>query len=349
MNRSSYDSLLAFLNAFPVVANREKGKLLSKLRPEEIKDLLNMGVLVEEKITPTCPDGSTVVDILEPEKDPLKRGKYLLRCKSQKVVELSPEEYETKYTIYRVVKPTLLRTILEILDIPLESGPDVKQGYVEVFDESITVVLLTTPPKKLKDYFRILSRYIQNKKLIILIGHDKSFDAFLEIVGILPLGNLVYFVPFSLLLDKRLRSELAYWIDANSKIEDLERRIINSIQPENLRKLMVSVETNPRYLLSLLSNLKILKLKNIPKFDEYFENTSSLAFRYLYGVDITFGGSKNRGVNVPDSIVFIRDSTGPAVRVIGIVDAKSSLNVDFRKELTEKYGKYLSHILRSDI
>ena len=349
MNRSSYDSLLAFLNAFPVVANREKGELLSKLKPKEITELLSMGILAEEKVPPTCPDGSPVVDILEPEKDPQKRGKYLLRCQSGEIKELSPEEYENKSTVYRVMYPALMRVILEILDVPLDSEPDIMPGYVEISDESIAVVLLTKPPKKLRDYFRILSRYIKHKKLLILIGHDKSLDTFLEIVGILPLGNLVYFVPFSLLLDKRLRSDLAYWIEANSEIEDLERKIINSIQPENLRELMVSVETNPRYLLSLLSNLKILKLKNMPKFDEYFENTSSLAFRYLYGVDITFGGSKNRGVKVPDSIVFIRDPTGPAVRVIGIVDAKSSLNVDFRKELTEKYGKYLSHILRSDI
>ena len=349
MNRSRYDSLLAFLNAFPVVANREKGKLLSRLRPENIEDLLNMGVLIEEKITPTCPDGSPIVDILKPENDPLKRGKYLLKCKSQKVVELSPEEYENRYTIYKVEDSSLLRVILQILDIPLEGEPDIGQGYVEISDESMAVVFLKTPPKKSKDYFRILSRYIQHKKLLILVGHDKSLDAFLEIVGILPLGNLVYFVPFSLLLDKRLKSDLAYWIETNSDIEDLEKRILNSIQPENLRKLMVSVETNPRYLLSLLSNLKTLKLKNMPKFDEYFENTSSLAFRYLYGVDITFGGSKNRGVKVPDSIVFIRDTTGPAVRVIGIVDAKSSLNVDFRKELTEKYGRYISHILWSDV
>lgn len=349
MDRSSYDSLLAFLTAFPVVANREKGELLSQLKPKEIGELLSMGILAEEKVFPTCPDGSPVVDILKPEEDLRKRGKYLLRCQSGEIKELSPKEYENKFTVYRVMYPALMRVTLEILDVPLNSEPDIMPGFVEIADESLAVVFLTKPPKKPRDYFRILSRYIQNKKPIILIGHDKSFDAFLEIVGILPLGNLVYFVPFSLLLDKRLRSDLAYWIESNSEIEDLERRIINSIQPENFRKLMVSVETNPRYLLSLLSNLKTLKLKNMPKFDEYFENTSSLAFRYLYGVDITFGGSKNRGVKVPDSIVFIRDPTGSAVRVIGIVDAKSSLNVDFRKELTEKYVKYLSHILRSDI
>jgi len=349
MNRSSYDSLLAFLNAFPVVANREKGELLSKLKPKEIEELLRMGILAEEKVSPTCPDGSPVVDILKPEEDPRKRGKYLLRCQSGKIRELSPEEYENKFTVYRVMYPALMRVILEILDIPLDGEPDIRPGYVEISNESIAVILLTTPPKTSKDYFRILSRYIKNKRLLILIGHDKSLDTFLEIIGILPLGNLVYFVPFSLLLNRHLKSDLAYWVKANSKIEKLEEEILNSIRPEHLRKLMVSVETNPRYLLSLLSNLKTLKLKNMPKFDEYFENISALAFRYLYGVDIAFGGAKNRGIKVPDSILFIRDFKGPAVRVIGIVDAKSSLEAGFNKEITEKYGKYLSHIWQSNI
>ncbi|RLF81707.1 hypothetical protein DRN32_00330, partial [Thermococci archaeon] len=182
MNRSSYDSLLAFLNAFPVVANREKGELLSKLKPKEITELLSMGILAEEKVPPTCPDGSPVVDILEPEKDPQKRGKYLLRCQSGEIKELSPEEYENKSTVYRVMYPALMRVILEILDVPLDSEPDIMPGYVEISDESIAVVLLTKPPKKLRDYFRILSRYIKHKKLLILIGHDKSLDTFLEIV-----------------------------------------------------------------------------------------------------------------------------------------------------------------------
>ncbi|MCD6155259.1 MAG: hypothetical protein J7J22_05790 [Candidatus Verstraetearchaeota archaeon] len=340
------DSLFTFLGKLSEIrASYKKGELEELLNLETINELQSLNVLTLKE-SKKCPDGEIIKK--------REKGKFIeLLCSSGRVHRIRREAYEKEYYVYDVNYRQLFKLVLEKIGIHVKEQSIIDEGSHYLYqNDDFTIIFLLTSIKKPKDYFKILYPLIKEKVPVILIGPKAMIPHLLDILEALPLGNLLYPLPFNYLSTESVKKNLEEWVDSIKDIHKLEQEILDQIKNEELKELMATVESNPRYLLSLLTHLKTLKILSVQDPQEfkrediakYMEYVTVLAFRYLTGVDVSIGGNRNIGKRVPDAIVFIRGSKSDSVSIIGIVDCKSSLEANFEKELTEKYIHYVNLI-----
>ncbi len=340
------DPLFTFLGELNEIrASYKKGVLEELLDLETIKELQSLNILTLKE-SKKCTDGEIIKK--------REKGKFIeLLCSSGRIHKVRKEVYEKEYYVYDVNYKQLFKLVLEKIGIHAEEQNIVDEGSHYLYrSDDFAIVFLLTSIKKPRDYFKILYPLIKEKVPVILIGPKTIIPHLLDVLEALPLGNLLYPLPFNYLSDDSLKKNLEDWVSNIKGIRKLEQKILDQIKNEELKELMGTVESNPRYLLSLLTHLKTLKIISVQNPQEfkredianYMEYVTVLAFRYLSGVDVNIGGNRNIGKSVPDAIVFIRGSKSDSVDIIGIIDCKSSLEANFGNELTEKYAHYINLI-----
>lgn len=194
--------------------------------------------------------------------------------------------------------------------------------------------------------FNILSPHLSRKDFIVLIYKttQNNFENIDAIRKKLPLGSIIFDMPLDKIKNKKLQSEFQRWLYYISEITKLEKNILDKIDDDGLRELTASIDTNPKYILSALSRIKLFKVCGI-KTENSWENMEDLIrliFYYIYTSDIQHGGGRQRGKGVPDNVFFVEESN--SIKIAGIVDSKCSFNADMSKEKTEKYENYLERV-----
>lgn len=334
------DNLLSiiqkFVNTFAQV-RIEKEKIKESLSDEEIELLSKLKIL---KLTTEKPFKCRKCDSLEIDVREFD-SYYLVKCKKCGVYKVG------KTYFYDISYRELASQLVKLLGIKCEILDD-RDFYVfgEFVWENLKFLLLIIPTKLEQDHLlEIFYENLQYNAYTLCIVRDSILPDALNILPFITFGNLIYVMPISQINDK----DLINWLNKAVKIRMFEDRILQKIEDEELKRLIVSINTNPKYVLVLLSHLRTLKNLEGKSFSwMLLENLVSIIFRQLYSSDISFGGGRNKGERLPDNVFLVREKDG-APEVLGLVDCKSSYAANFDKELTEKYLAYIEKARKIDL
>jgi len=135
-------------------------------------------------------------------------------------------------------------------------------------------------------------------------------------------------------------------------IQDLEQKFINSRYEGEDGKIVHQVNSNPRYILTELNHMRLLRKAGKLSGGDRLETVSELAFSHLFSTYPGEGGEDSSGQSLPDNLYWIPQlSAGdrPA-SILGVVDAKSGNYANFgREEARGKHNEYLERAEREKI
>lgn len=343
---NEYNVILKLFNKFEDFSFC-KNDIPESISSGDIANLLEKELLEEELrlpshcLYPTC----------EQEADAMLDGdKVIVRC--TKYTDHTMTVPKSHYVVYRMKISSCLTVLLSKLlgDISVVSKSDEGdrcEVKVEKEDREFTIIFSMESIITSEKLFKILSPHLSKGDYIILI-HKSTPTNYTNIESILqklPLGNIIFNIPLEEIENKKIKKELEEWIDYIGKLSGLETKILDKVDDDNFRELIISVDTNPKYILSAFYRLKMRKVRGSydTKSWEEMEHLVTLIFHYMYISDIKYGGGKQRGKSVPDNIFFVRDKDGK-IKLAGIVDCKYSMDADLSKEKTEKYENYFKKV-----
>jgi len=321
-----------------------KDEIPEGMNEKDILELKDKGKIREDYIPPSqCEEcGHQIENIME------KDDKIVIKCDMNHITEAVKDTY----IVYRIgltdCLSTLIGKILGKFDIESkkEEG-DLCEIGIEQNGKTITVIFSMDSNLTEERFFEIFKNHFLDRNRIIFI-YKPSVDNYKnlwQILQKLSLGNSIFYLPLEEILSDKMKDELERWINYSNKLSELEDKILENIKDEKLKQLAVSIDTNPKYILSALEALKICKISKALQDDEKWEDMEhliTLVFRYLYATDVKHGGAKQRGKSVPDNVFFVRDKDG--IYITGVVDCKFSKSADLSQEKTEKYNGYLGRV-----
>lgn len=319
-----------------------KTEIPKDIKDKDIDNLVKKGIIEEDFEPPAhCQyDGCGEQAEIRVEND-----KIIVKCaiNPHHLSEIPKDDY----IVYRIKISKgfeiLLKELLDKFNVISEySTGDYCKLTIDKDEKQITFIFCMEELITEEKLFKILSPHISRKDFIVLVhkSTQTNYENIDSILQKLPLGSVIFNIPLDKIENKQLINELQRWLDYISEIHNLEASILDKIDDDDLKALTTSVDTNPKYILSALSRIKLCKICGIKgsKTWEEMENLISLIFHYLYTSDIKHGGGKQRGKGVPDNVFLVENND--AGMMAGIVDSKCSYEADLSTEKTEKYENY---------
>jgi len=342
---NEYDVILELFNKFEDFSFY-KNDIPEGVSSKDIANLIEKKML-EEELRP--PSHCMSEGCSQPAETMVDGEKIIIRC--SKNINHTAEAPKSDYTIYRMVISSGLLIILkkllgDISSVSQWDDGDFCKVKLEKGGKPITFIFSMETIISEEKLFGILGPHILKKDFIVLIHKSTrdNYDNIDSILQKLSLGDVIFDLPLENIENEKIKKELEEWINYTGELSKLETKILDKIDDDDLRQLIASVDTNPKYILSALSRLKIRKARGFhdTKSWEEMERLITLIFHYMYTSDIKHGGSKQRGEPVTDNLFLVRDKDG--IKLAGIVDSKCSMNADLSKEKTEKYENYFKKV-----
>jgi len=333
-NRNDDLSLLAkFINSDCFSPRIKLSELESVFPPEKIERLIELGIVTKKVVEPTTCEycSSTEINVEK------IRNKFLIRCEiCEKSSTLKIDDRIYVEVSYRSIVEKFL-SVLYAEEIFIEKEEAYVSGSFKIEHTLIKFVFIPIEMRE-RDLLPILwSTTLEASRTLFLV-RDENFGNILNTSIPLAIGGLVLVIPIS----QFNVNEIEKWISVTLETQELEKQVLKEIYDEKLKKLVISINTNPKYALTLLTHLKMLKSLKPRDFDwTLLENLTAIVLSYIYSSNVTLGGYKNIGKAVPDNVFLITNIHEENVpEIIGFVDCKSSQVTDLRKELTEKHINY---------
>ncbi len=193
-----------------------------------------------------------------------------------------------------------------------------------------------------KNILNEFKHILLSKSPTVIIVNDRDLDKYINSLGVISMGNFVYLAPLTKI--RKLRNDIKNWMNKVNNIIKTRSKLLNELRTkEKHLRILEFIENNPKYLISLLNHLKVLKIMRRENFDwELMELLTALSFSYLFMSSPDYWtGEKFR--DVPDNAFIILDEKKEP-NFIGLVDCKSSTPTKIRREKTEKYLNYLERV-----
>ena len=349
--------LLRYLEEKTKFTSIEHRELSKYLDPSCIDTLLRSSIL-ERKITATV--GKAVEEddkILVIEE--VKRDKVILR--DRKTLEVT-EKQLSEFIEYRVIPKTFVKQLSSIIFegnlgvteiLERESFYDIIITFNRI---NIRLLLQKVPFPSVSGRVIEIARSVRARCPILLVTTSKAFHEFLEYFALVALGSLIYVTTYGQLSelgqkeDRKLGKEIRDWVDYMRYVINLEEEILREVSKyRKFKDLLVSVDTNPKYLitaLNLFRSIRRIGLKSRRSY-ELLEDLVAIALPFIYGGDPFHYGYKRRGEELPDSVfvVWRPEDEASKVYLIGLVDAKST-DLKLSKIDVPKYLGYIKRIRR---
>ncbi len=327
-------SLIArFVNSDCFNPRIKLSELESVFPPEKIERLVELGIVTKKVVEPTTCEscGSTEINVQKTE------NKFFIRCENCGKL-FTPKIDDCIYVevSYGSIAEKFL-TALCAEEINVEKEEAYVKGSFIISHTPMKFVFIPLEMRE-RDLLPLLwSTTLETSRTLFFV-RDENLGNILNTSIPLAIGGLALIVPLS----QFNVYEIKKWISVTSKTQELEKLVLSKIDDEKLKKLVISVNTNPKYALTLLTHLKVLKSLKPKDFDwTFLENLTAIVLSYIYSSNISVGGYKNIGKAVPDNVFLITGVHEENVpEIIGFVDCKSSQVTDLRKELTEKHINY---------
>jgi len=234
----------------------------------------------------------------------------------------------------------------ELAKISKSSLPKYVTGVTE---DGVNLYLIVSPSDYENAVNEICIDTLKEDNAALLVTPQKTVKDLLEIKSLFSSSNLIYTVPFTMLIEPDLIQNSLSTIE---DIQSIERRIIQDLDGEH--PVVNRVNSNPRYILTELNHMRLLRLaKELPQHSgTRLEKVGETAFSHLFVSYPEAGGEDDRGGNVPDNIFYISDSILPegADSILGIADTKSGDDAGFGSEKIEgKHDEYLKKARRHSV
>ncbi len=325
-------SIIKLVNSNIIQGRVKASKIEGLLSEAEITELIKQGILDPSYEKPlTCKYcHSSEITILE------DKSHLVIKCLDcKKTYKVSKNELEIYYDVSYQAMAQQINAYLSFNSISVDDKGFYILTEFEFNNELYRSLFIPTQPQQ-RQLLHILFEEINDKIPTLCIVKDSAYKDVLNLLVGISSGSLIYVFPISLLIE--MREDISSWLSKTMKVRELEKFVIDNIKDDTLKKLVISINTNPKYILALFMHLK--SFKKLRELDwEFMEHLVAVGFRLIYASDISFGGGKDRGKRLPDNVFLVRKNNNPVV--LGIVDCKSSEAADLDKELTEKYLAYL--------
>lgn len=307
---------------------------------EAVPDALKSTEYVEERLIepsecPTCEDGVIIVDETDEE--------YEIRCHSNHFRTIAKSD-RVRYvpTFYR-----LLREIAAELEIEIKAVDDSNLPRYVVGETSSNLLLyLVYAPRHYEDTVKdIYEDAIERGQPSILITPKNTISDIVDLQFVFSVGHLVQAVPFQKINESELLSE---YLDTAEQIEQIDENVMIKRFGDEVGDLRKRVKANPKYILSILSNIRMLRENGEigPGSGELLENTAEAVFMHLFPTQPERGGEANSGQNLPDNVFYIwEEGSYDNVNyepILGLVDTKSGKDANFAKETV--HGKHDGYV-----
>ena len=201
--------------------------------------------------------------------------------------------------------------------------------------EGVNIYLVYAPRDDLRVVKRVYEDAIETQSPSLLLLPRNEIMSAVEIQYLFSTRHLVQVVPVKRLSESSLLEETIRTIRA---FEDFHQDILTKRFGDDVDKVREQAVRNPSYILSLLSNLRMLrKNKEIKKGDgSLLENVSEATFMHLFPTLPGRGGEDDTSKSLPDNLFYIwEEGSYESVDyepILGIVDTKSGATANFGSE-----------------
>ena len=360
------ESIESLLHKFLMVLDEPRGYrvdaklLLKNLNSEELNELVSAGVL------------EPIIRVNEGEL--LKsRFKVIRIDREQEVIQLidirNPGPPQNRplyeYIDYKIKIEPFIRILLQLIAEKIRLKPCPEETKCKVLSDYVKCNVLVND-REIAFFFQFkrmyipeflieLARNIELKKPVVLVLSSKSLVNLMNFVELVAVGALAYIVTFEDLArfvegDREIINDFKKWLGYVFEVLELEDIVLSRLKDEKfkeLRELLVKVDTNPKYLVTMLSLFKVAQKAKGKDAWKLFEDLVGVALSFLYGGEIIQLGYKASFENVPDSVFIVRRSKPKPgqseIELIGIVDAKSG-DLKLSPHDVPKYEKYFDLI-----
>ncbi|WP_254810778.1 hypothetical protein [Natronosalvus amylolyticus] len=307
---------------------------------EKVPDPLEPGEYIVERVQepttcPKCEEGIVIVDDTD--------DRFEIRCHNN--------HFETIPTADRLrYAPDLnqvLATVADDLNLTLTSfdGQSLPR-FAQAETAHGTLLYLIYAPRNYCDTVKqIYEDAIERGQPALLITPQDEITDIVELQFLFSVGHLVQAVPFSKLDNPAL---LKQTLRTAEEVENLGQDIIEQRFGASQDTLRERANTNPRYILSVLSNIRMLRENGEikPGSGDLLEQTAEAVFMHLFPTQPDRGGEADSGQNLPDNVFYLWEQGSykhtDYEPVLGVVDTKSGKTANFAKEKASgKHDNYL--------
>lgn len=302
------------------------------LKQNEIKLALDKQILSENIINPSRCKVCGAVNI---ETKIIKNSFYIF-CKDCR------EKYSESLTLnifYRTSISIMAEEIFKFIGLTptiLEDKEYYMFGNINWDNYKFTFIFFL---KKIniEEILSIFYRISQIGGYILCIVRDFNLEEILDLYSFVTFGKEIKIIPLSVLNKK----EIIQWLNFSSEILGIENQILDEFN-EKFKELIIKINENPQFALTLLTNLKVRKQIEKGEFDwQLYENIIAIIFNQLYPSDISIGGGRNIGSDIQDSLFIVNNREEQPI-IYAAIECKSSLLADLSREPTEKYINYFN-------
>jgi hypothetical protein len=277
-------------------------------------------------------------------------GTILMECRR----DSNPHEFtieSTEYTYYDLEFDAILETIVTHLNETVASTDhDLPRRITIHTDSDLRIVLPVAPSEFDREMMEIYTTALRTEQPTLLLTPENRLDDLLDMASLLSTGSLVYAAPISGIHE--MTDHLQTMAETAKSIQDLEQKFISSRYEDENEKIVHQVNSNPRYILTELNHMRLLRKAGKLSGGDRLETVSELAFSHLFSTYPGEGGEDSSGQSLPDNLYWIPQlSAGdrPA-SILGVVDAKSGNYANFgREEARGKHNEYLERAEREKI
>jgi len=359
-------SIKSLLPKFLRVLDEPRGyridaKLLQNyLNPEELNELVSMNVL--ESIV-RVKEGEVLESQFRVSKiDREQRIVQLINVHNPGPPEIRPLHEYMDYNIR--IEPfmmALLELIAEKLELKLhleETKCMALSDYVKcnvILNSREFAFFFQFKRVYIPEFLIELARNVELKKPVVLVLSSNSIVNLMNFVELVTVGALAYIVTFVDLArliegDREVINDFEKWLGYVFDVLELEDIVLSRLRDERfreLRELLVKIDTNPKYLVTMLSLFKVAQKAKGKDAWKLFEDLVGVALSFLYGGEVFQLGYKMGFENVPDSVFIVRRSKPEPgrseIELVGMVDAKSG-EFELSPYDVSKYEKYFDLI-----
>jgi hypothetical protein len=254
-----------------------------------------------------------------------------------------------EYTYYDLDFEAFFEAVTEELAYDLAHVElDLPRRATAYTESGLRITIPVAPANTEQELMSIYAEALRDDQPTLLLTTTDGIDALLELASVFATGSLVYAAPISALGETS--EHITTMTQTARDIRAKEQAFIDE-RYDDPDPLVNRVNLNPRYVLTELNQMRLLRQTGQLSGGDRLETVVELAFSHLFSTYPGEGGEDDSGNAVPDNLFYI-----PALgadyesSILGVVDAKSGDTANFgREEARGKHDEYLDRAEREEI
>lgn len=273
---------------------------------------------------------------------------YLVRCYANSShIERIDKEDRVRYRPDFETILTELATDLNLSASAYTDGALPQYGLLRT-EQDIDIAVLYGPNDYERTIRDLLQQTIEQGNPCLIFTPREEISDIVELQSVYGIGYLAYAAPFEQAANG---PQLHETLQTIRDVHALNQQVLTEQFGEDPNEFTVKANRNPSYILSELSQLKVLRANGEIRTGDgsRLEKIAEAAFSHLFSVKAGFGGEDTVGEVEPDNLFYIHEEgshgTTDFEPILGIVDTKSGRSANFAQEKVE--GKHERYVKRT--